>query len=134
VLSSYEPHCLLRRNFSQDVARIILATEILYIKAAFLEADFNAVADRPFFGHGQVLHITTVSDVYEAVYANTQKCIHDGNLTTAIVVKVQINDLGTLISSWGATQSEQDERPAEHKLHPAHVGNVAFRSSLTFQG
>jgi hypothetical protein len=42
--------------------------------------------------------------------------------------------LGTLISSWGATQSEQDERPAEHKLHPAHVGNVAFRSSLTFQG
>ena len=86
MLSSYEPHCLLRLNFSQDVARIILAAGILYIKACFLEADFNAVADRPFFGNGQMLHITSVSDVYEAVYANTQIRINDVNLTTTIVV------------------------------------------------
>jgi len=54
-----------------------------------------------------VLRIATVSDVYEAVYVNTQICINDGSLTTPIVVKVQINDLGTLIASWGATDNEQ---------------------------
>ena len=52
---------------SQDVAGVILAAGMPDVKACFLETNFDAVADFPFFGNREMFHITAVPNIDHAV-------------------------------------------------------------------
>jgi hypothetical protein len=103
------------RRRSQDVAGVILAAGIPDVKACFLETNFDAVADLPFFG----VHISTVSDGYYMACSNAQIRIDNRNFTS-IVVQVKIDHLHPLIFPQGAPGAEQQRRQAQQKFSSAH--------------